>query len=62
MDIKQNFLITFIDDHKIGLTILVHFANSSEKETDTSVLKVRKLRHFEPKQIYQIVHGITIDK
>ncbi len=49
MEIKQNMFITFIDDHEIGLTILVHFANSSEKETDTSVLKMRKLRHFEPK-------------
>ena len=35
---KKRKMITFINDHEVRLTILVHFSDSSEKEPDTSIL------------------------
>ena len=30
--------ITFVDDHEIGVPVLVHLANAAQQESDTSVL------------------------
>lgn len=34
-------LLTLIDNHEVCMTILVYFTNSSEKEANASVLKLR---------------------
>lgn len=46
-----NFVHTFIDDHEIGMTILVDFTNASEKETNASVLKFQS--NFFPLFFYE---------